>query len=104
VRGEQLLTFSCSNNRCNARLRIGRRLDKPVLAIGALKYCALCGSPGMAMHDVDENIWELLAEKYEMKPHGVELLYNMWPRHEYSKFADFVDHVKSKLKKEAVSV
>lgn len=99
VRGEQLLTFSCSNKKCNARLRIARRLDQPVLAVGALRYCALCGSPGMASHDVDENIWELLAEQYGMKPQGVEMLYDMWPRHEYNRFADFVEYIQSKLRR-----
>lgn len=94
---ENLLTFYCGNKECKARIRIGRRVDVPVLNVGALSFCPLCGGKGMTMHDVEENIWEILAEEYDLKPESVHTLFDIWPREKYVRFADFIQYIRDRV-------
>ncbi len=90
-----MLTFKCSDfDGCGAEIRVGRRLDKPIISIGPMKYCPYCGKSGMSSIDSDQNLWEALSDSWGIPEEAIILLYYAWPRHQYTKFRDFVDFVK----------
>lgn len=82
------LTVHC--NKCGSTYRVERQL--PVTIIPNLPhYCMLCGSHACtAIHNADEDYWELLADTYNMPPKLIREIYAVWDWREYPKFSDFV--------------
>lgn len=86
-------TLNCMNVDCQISLRVARILNRPVLEIGALRYCPLCGQRAVQETDNEQTWNEALARHYKLTPELIEVLYKEWNPHKHYKFVDFIQEM-----------
>lgn len=90
----QLLTLSCLETSCMAKLRIGRFLKEPATHVGAMSFCPMCGGKAYQHYDSDESYWETLSRAYELPVFLVKQIHSVWDSSVHPRFGTFVDEMK----------
>lgn len=89
--GSGSLTAYC--NDCHSRFRF-RRLEPAFKIPAPLAYCPFCGHSDLATwFDVDQDIWEVLADRYRVTIDAVKMAYSLWLHHltKFQRFGDFME-------------
>lgn len=72
----QFLTVRCTDEHCNAALRIA--MLAPIITRANVMYCAVCGHKAMQFIEPDMDLWQQLAHDLALSLNTVKKLHNLW--------------------------
>ncbi len=90
------VTLKCMD-RCGVMVRVYN--IEPATAIGAYRYCPVCGSSNVSAYmSAETNQWEALARDYGLPIPVIQQLYKLWVPSHHHRFADFVHELREDIR------